>query len=199
VHLPADKSGEDPIGVDDPAVPVAVHDDVAERVDEALETLFALLHLPHLVGECFQPGSRLSGLPVQLLPGAAFLRQDQLMQQNAHKAGGKHADAEEGGRAGEVGKPGEQENEQPACDRQVAGDGRGGQIGSERFRRQRRGNDTKAVAARFVRLVPSCPVVVHLRRHAQNNDRQSLGKASANPRNFTDCAGFDQSSRDLTS
>ncbi len=47
----ADQVGEDPVGIDDLPVAVAVHDEVAERVDQAAEAFLAFLQLPHAVGE----------------------------------------------------------------------------------------------------------------------------------------------------
>ena len=53
---PTDEIGEDPVGVDDPAVSVAVDDEVAERVDEAEEVLVAFVKLPHPVGHALDAG-----------------------------------------------------------------------------------------------------------------------------------------------
>ena len=53
----ADQFGEDPVGVDDAALAVAMHDEVAERVDQAAKALLALLQLPHPVGEVLDLGA----------------------------------------------------------------------------------------------------------------------------------------------
>ena len=53
---PTDKFGENPVGVDDPAVSVAVDDKVAERVDEAEKLLLPFMKLPHPVGHALDAG-----------------------------------------------------------------------------------------------------------------------------------------------
>ena len=88
--LDADKVGEDPVGVDDPAVAVAVHDKVAERVDQAAEAFFALLQLPHAVGQrlvldqaAFGGGVDLGGKPA--LGAQGDRKQDQRSKADAEQ------------------------------------------------------------------------------------------------------------------
>ena len=69
-RLAADKIGKDAIGVDDPPVAVAVHDKVAERVDEAAKAFLALLQLPHAVGQRLVFGDAALGGRVDFAPQA---------------------------------------------------------------------------------------------------------------------------------
>ena len=49
----ADQIGKHLVRVDDAAVPVAMHDEVAESVDQTAQALLAFLQLPHAVGKAF--------------------------------------------------------------------------------------------------------------------------------------------------
>ena len=104
----ADQIGEDPVGVDDPAVAVAVDDEVAERVDQAAEALLAFLQLPHAVGERLDLGAAARGVRVDRAPRRGPRRaRCAPSSDQAGDADARNSDGEEGRRAGQVGEAGQ--------------------------------------------------------------------------------------------
>ena len=74
------------------AVAVAVHDKVAERVDQAAKPLLALLQLPHAVGERLVFGEAAFGCRVDLVGKPALGAQGERQAGSARQADAEQRD-----------------------------------------------------------------------------------------------------------
>ena len=103
-RVAADELGEDPVGVDDPAVAVAVDDQVAERVDQAAEALLALLQLPHAVGQRLVFGEAAFGGRVDFGGEPALGARGERKQDQRADADAEQRDGNEVRRAEQIGE-----------------------------------------------------------------------------------------------
>ena len=107
----ADQFGEDLVGVDDAAVAVAMDDEVAQRVDQAAESLLAFLQLPHAVGERLDLGAAAAAVLVEhrgraRLSHASGAQMHERGRRRRRTAGRAREDR----RAGELGEPGKHDD-----------------------------------------------------------------------------------------
>ena len=134
-RVDADQIGEDLVGVDDPAVAVAMHDEIAERVDQAAKALLAFLQLPHAIGQGLD-SARLRTVVASTDAGEPALGAPGERQQSQRRnADGEQGDGDQARCAEQLGQAG---GDQDRDDRRGGADRRGLARSSAGRKRRRR-------------------------------------------------------------
>ena len=177
----ADQIREHLVGIDDPPFAVAMHDQVAQCVDQAAKALLALLQLPHPVGEILDLGPACRLAPVDDAGGAAVGAHREREHRDARKRRGEQPRSDIGRCAGELSKAGDNQ------DGDVRRQGQKARCAPLQLRRCRclqwRRNGGPALdrlaAGRFIPHRRRDLDLAGLRDHAQSFARERLGKLVA--------------------